>query len=101
MATQPILDPLLVRELDDLVAVGRFPSREDAVREGLRLVREQDRFGELVDFDKLDPAERAWLEQRTAEADADLDGGYSIEEVFDELERLCEEDIERARKAAE
>ena len=101
MATAPQLDPLLVRELDDLVAVGRFSSREDVVREGLRLVREQDLHGEPVDLAGLDPEERAWLEQRIAEADADPHEGYSIEEVFDELERLCEEDIERARKAAE
>ena len=100
MATAPQLDPLLVQQLDDLVAVGRFSSRDDAVREALRLVHERDQFGEVVDFDKLDPEERAWLEQRIAECDADSHEGYSIEEVFDELERLCEEDIERERRAA-
>lgn len=42
MITALNLDRRTVGALDDLVASGRFASREDAVREGLRLVQEGD-----------------------------------------------------------
>jgi Arc/MetJ-type ribon-helix-helix transcriptional regulator len=63
MATALDLDPDTLRELDDLVASGRFPSREDAIRTALRLVHEQDRTDEAVDLDSLDPGTRAAVEE--------------------------------------
>jgi Arc/MetJ-type ribon-helix-helix transcriptional regulator len=59
-----------MRDLDDLVASGRFPSREDAVREGLRLVHEQDWTDEEVDLGTLDPETRAAIERGLADVAA-------------------------------
>lgn len=67
MATAISLDPDTLRDLDDLVARGRFASREDAVREGLRLVHEQDWTDEAVDLESLDPATRAAVEEGLAD----------------------------------
>lgn len=85
MATAIDLDQDTIRDLDDLVARGRFPSREDAVREGLRLVHEQDWTDEAGDLDSLDPKTRAALEEGLADVAAGRT--YPAEEVFDELLR--------------
>ena len=67
MATAINLDVDTLRDLDDLVARGRFPSREEAVREGLRLVHEQDWIDEEVDLNALDPATLAAVEEGLAD----------------------------------
>lgn len=70
MATAITLDQETLRDLDELVASGRFASREEAVREGLRLVHEQDWIDEEVDLDNLDPATRAAVEEGLADLKA-------------------------------
>jgi antitoxin ParD1/3/4 len=70
MATVLKLDPATLSDLDELVASGRFASREDALREGLRLVHEQGWTDEAVDLDSLDPATRAAVEGGLADIDA-------------------------------
>lgn len=82
MATAINLDPKTLRDLDDLVASGRFLSREDALREGLRHVHEQDWTDEAVDLASLDPATRAAVEAGVAAGRT-----YPAEQVFDELLR--------------
>ena len=83
MATALNLDPDTLRYLDDLVDRGLYPSREDAVREGLRLVHEQDWTDDEVDLDSLDPETRAAVEEGLA----DIAAGrvYPAEEVFARL----------------
>lgn len=63
MAMPINLDPQTIGELDELVASGRFASHEDAVREGVRLLQEE----EWVDLDSLDPATRAAVEAGLAD----------------------------------
>ena len=83
MATQLNLDPETQEVLDDMVASGRFPSPEEAVREGLRLVSEQDGPDEVLDLDALDPDDRAAIERGLD----DIDAGrvYPADQVFAEL----------------
>lgn len=61
------MDRQSVLELDDLVASGRFASREDAVREGLRLIQQQEVVDEAVDLDSLDSETRAAVEAGLAD----------------------------------
>lgn len=69
----------------DLVANGRYNSKSEVLREGVRLV--QDREARLVAFD-------AAIAKGIASADAgDL---IDADEVFDELEAACLEEIARA-----
>lgn len=68
MMAMPInLDPQTIGELDELVASGRFASHEDAVREGVRLLQEEQWVDEAVDLDSLDPATRAAVETGLAD----------------------------------
>jgi antitoxin ParD1/3/4 len=69
----------------DLVAHGRYNSKSEVLREGVRLV--QDREARLAAFD-------AAIAKGIASADAgDL---IDADEVFDELEAACLEEIARA-----
>jgi putative addiction module CopG family antidote len=70
MLTAINLDPDTLRDLDELVASGRYASREDVVRAGLRLVHEEEWTDEEVDLDSLDPATRAALEEGLADVAA-------------------------------
>lgn len=65
MATALNLDRQTLFELDDLVARGRFASREDVVREALRLVWEDE-----VDDGPLTQAEREGIERGLADVEA-------------------------------
>lgn len=76
MATQLNLGADIEAKVDALVAQGRFASREDVVREGLRLIEERD--AELQAL--LDSAVEAARE-------ADEVGWLDADEVFDRLER--------------
>lgn len=96
MATRLTLDPETEVLIDDLMASGRFADRVDVLRHGIRLAHDED---QAVD-EPLDAETLAELERRIAEADADPDGGIPAEEVFAELERLCQEEMERGRNAA-
>lgn len=83
-SSEPLrIDPLLARDLDDLVATGRFVSREDAVRHAVRLIWDAEYDTRLPE--PLDAETMAILEERIAEADANPDGGIPAEEVFAEL----------------
>lgn len=70
MATQLKLDPDTEALIDDLMANGRFASREDVVREGIRLVRKNDWTDQEVDLDSLDPETRAAIEAGLADVEA-------------------------------
>lgn len=83
MATALNIDGRTLGELDDLVANGRFNSREDAVREAVRLVWEED-------ASPLSEAERAGIERGLADVAAGR--VFDHDEVFDELERRCIDD---------
>lgn len=93
MATQLKLDPETEALIDDLLASGRFSDRVEVLSHGIKLAH--DEADEPLDAETL-----AMLEERIAEADADPDGGTPAEEVFAEMERLCLEEMERARTAA-
>lgn len=67
MPTAINLDPDTLRDLDELVASGRYTSREDIVRAGLRLLHEEEWTDEEVDLDSLDPAIRAAVEEGLAD----------------------------------
>lgn len=85
MATAINFDQGTLRDLDELVASGRFHSREEVLLAGLRLVHEQDWTDEAVDLDALDPATRAAIEEGLADVAAGRT--YPAELVFDELLR--------------
>ena len=70
MATTIDLDRQTLGELDDLVASGRFASREDVVREAVRLLQEREGVDEAVDLDSLDPETRAAVEAGLADIEA-------------------------------
>jgi len=60
--------------VDDLVRNGRFGSRSEVLREGVRMVEERERYN-------------AYVEQAIAEGLADIDAGrvYDADTVFEEL----------------
>jgi antitoxin ParD1/3/4 len=60
--------------VDDLVKNGRFGSRSEVLREGVRMVEERERYN-------------AYVEQAIAEGLADIDAGrvYDADTVFEEL----------------
>lgn len=76
MATQLNLGGEFEAKVDALVAQGRFASREEVVREGLRLIEERER------------EERALLDSAIeAVREADETGWLDADEVFHRLER--------------
>ena len=60
--------------VDDLVKNGRFGSRSEVLREGVRMVEERERYN-------------AYVERAIAEGLADIDAGrvYDADTVFEEL----------------
>jgi antitoxin ParD1/3/4 len=60
--------------VDGLVRNGRFGSRSEVLREGVRMVQERERYN-------------AYVEQAVAEGLADIDAGrvYDADAVFEEL----------------
>ena len=79
MSTQLNLGSDFEAKVDALVAQGRFASREDVVREGLRLIEERDAETER---------QRADLWAKLDEGLADVEAGRLLdaEEVFDRLQ---------------
>lgn len=75
MADDIDLGPQLDAVVDELIAKGRYGSRSEALRDGVRLVRERE-------------TRLVALETALAEGLADIEAGriYPIEEVFAELE---------------
>jgi len=75
MAISVDLTPALEKVVNDLVGAGRYGSKSEVLREGLRLVQERE-----AQFKKLE----AELEKGLA----DIRAGrvHSMDEVFDELE---------------
>lgn len=76
MATQLNLGSDFEAKVDALVAQGRFASREEVVREGLRLIEEREREAQVL----LDSAVEALRE-------AEEIGYVDADEVFDRLDR--------------
>jgi len=75
MAISAELGDVLEQAVSDLVATGRYNSKSEVLREGVRLVQEREaRFQELDASLKL------------AAAEADAVGWLSEEDVFSELE---------------
>ena len=84
------LGPATEAVIQELIAVDGYASRDDVLRAGVEALHNFGWKHELVDFDKLEPDEAAWLRERIAEADADPDGGIPAEEVFRELRERYE-----------
>lgn len=76
MAVSAELTPHLESLVDDLIKKGRYGSKSEVIREGLRLVEEREKA--LAKFD-------ASLMEAIAQADAGL--GIPIDEAFDRLRR--------------
>ncbi|GHD14191.1 type II toxin-antitoxin system ParD family antitoxin [Tianweitania populi] len=70
------LGPQLETTVEELVRSGRFSTKDDVLREGVRLVERRER--QLKELDEI-------LARSSAELDAGL--GIPAEEVFDELEK--------------
>ncbi|MBO9544638.1 type II toxin-antitoxin system ParD family antitoxin [Caulobacter sp.] len=79
MANDIDLGRQLEAVVDDLIAKGRYRSRSEVLREGVRLVQERE-------------TRLAALEAALAEGLADIEAGriYPMEEVFAELEAELE-----------
>lgn len=84
MATAFQLDPDTLRALDDLVATGRWATREDALRQSVTLLREVT---EDADAEPISEEELAGIAAGITDADAGR--LLTVDEVFDELERRC------------
>lgn len=80
------LEASTIAWLDDVVLIYGFSSRDEVIREGLRLLKEQDE----ADDASLTPDEIVGIERGLAAAAAgDV---YSVDEVFDELRRRNRDD---------
>ncbi len=96
MATQLKLDSLTEMLIDDLMASGRFAEREEVLRHGVKLAHDKENgAGEPLDAETI-----ALLEQRITGANANPDHSIPADQVFDDLERLCLEELEHHRHAA-
>ena len=75
MAISVDLTPALEQAMNDLITAGRYGSKSEVLREGLRLVQERE-----AQFQKLEAALKIGLDQ--------LDAGLGIpaDKVFAELE---------------
>jgi antitoxin ParD1/3/4 len=76
MALHADLGSQLETTVEELVRSGRFESKDDVLREGVRLVERREH--QLKELDEI-------LARSAAELDAGL--GIPADEVFDELER--------------
>jgi antitoxin ParD1/3/4 len=76
MALHADLGPELETTVEELVRSGRFQTKDDVLREGVRLVERREH--QLKELDEM-------LAKGIAELDAGL--GIPAEEVFDELEK--------------
>ena len=76
MANSVDLGSKLEAVVDELVARGRYNSKSEVLREGVRLVQEREKRLAALD---------AAIERGIAEADAGR--GKPVDEVFDRLER--------------
>lgn len=70
MATHVTLDPITERAMDELIGSGSYASREDVLREGVRLVRLNEGFDAEVDDGEVDDATRAAVERGVADIKA-------------------------------
>ena len=81
------LTPELADFVERCLATGRYGSLDDAVAEGLRLLRHREE--QRAEFNRsLDEAR----------AGAERDGIFTIDEVMDEIDKIIEEE-ERGRAA--
>jgi antitoxin ParD1/3/4 len=75
MAISVDLSPALEKVMNDLVSAGRYGSKSEVLREGLRLVQERE-----AKLEKLhEDLEKGMVDIRAGRT-------HSVEEVFDELE---------------
>ena len=81
MAISAELGDTLEKVVSDLVEKGRYNSKSEVLREGVRLVQERE-----VQFRELEASLIA------AELEADRDGWLTLEEVFGELEARYADD---------
>ncbi len=80
------LGPKLEAVVDELVARGRYNSKSEVLREGVRLVQEREKRLAALD---------AAIERGLAEADAGR--GKPVDEVFDRLEGKLRKVTRRAK----
>lgn len=83
MAISAELGEALEQAVSDLVATGRYNSKSEVLREGVRLVQERE-----ARFRELDAS------LKVAVAEADADGWLSEQDVFSELEARYAEKID-------
>ncbi|MCW5720885.1 MAG: type II toxin-antitoxin system ParD family antitoxin [Devosia sp.] len=85
MAISADLGEVLEKVVTDLVENGRYNSKSEVLREGVRLVQERE-------------ARHRALDAMLAEAQEDIDAGrvYPAEDVFAELRALVEAKINKA-----
>jgi len=85
MAISADLGATLEKVVNDLVENGRYNSKSEVLREGVRLVEERE-------------ARRNILAKLLDEAEEDIAAGriYPAEEVFDELQALVQAKISKA-----
>jgi antitoxin ParD1/3/4 len=86
MANSVDLGAKLEAVVDELVARGRYNSKSEVLREGVRLVQEREKRLAALD---------AAIERGIAEADAGR--GKPVDEVFDRLERKLRNVVRRTK----
>ena len=74
--------------VDDLVAAGRYNSRSEVIRDGLRLLQEREQLRQI----KLEEVRRAFQEGINSGK------GHTAEAVFDRLEKKYSEMEARSNK---
>lgn len=88
MATQLTLDPAIEQAMDELVNLGSYRSREDVLREAVRLVRVREGFDADVDAGDVDVTAREAVERGVA----DIKAGRArpVADVFRDLRQRYE-----------
>lgn len=88
MATQFTLDPVTERAIDEVMSLGSFGSRDELLREAVRLICVREGFDPGLDSGEVDDATREAVERGVADVRAGR--VRPVADVFRDLRRRYE-----------
>ena len=90
MVSQLTLDPITEQAIDEVMGLGRFGSRDELLREAVRLIRVREGFDPELDRGEVDDATREAVERGVADVRAGR--ARPVADVFRDLRRRYQPD---------